>query len=129
MSKEEQGFVAECIEDGFTVNSAKATVLREQSKENVLDLDAIAYILSGQKATENKPRRVKVSGELYSRFFKPEQSAKEVEVIVEEALLQYFTRKSSKSGENLQAVAKSLDTQTAVTNITPHEETIGGMAV
>jgi len=96
LTKQEQEWLAECLEDGFTVNAAKTAVLREQSKAGALDLDTIANILAGQNAaTENKPRNVKINGDIYSRYFKPEQSAKEVEVIVEEALAMYFAGRRS----------------------------------
>ena len=91
LGKQEQELLAECLEDGFTVNTTKAAVLREHSKQGMLDLDTIANILAGQSAVpEKKPHKVKINSELYSRYFKPEQSAKEIEAIVEEALAMYF---------------------------------------
>jgi len=63
------------------------------SKEKTLDKDTMTAILAGQTANpEEKPRKVNVSGATYSRYFKPEQSPKEVEAIVEEALAQYFSK-------------------------------------
>ena len=97
LNKQEQEWLAECLENGFTVNTAKAAVLREYSKEGMLDLDIIANILSGQTAAEeSKPRNIKISGRLYSRYFKPEQSAKEVETIIAEALTMYYDGRAAK---------------------------------
>jgi ParB family chromosome partitioning protein len=90
LNKEEQEWLVEFLEDGFSVNTAKAAALREYSKESMLDSVSMNEILAGQTATESKPRRVKISGEFYGRYFNPEQSAKEVEGIVEEALTLYF---------------------------------------
>jgi ParB family chromosome partitioning protein len=91
MFLENQHQLAECLENGYKINVSKAVVLRDKSKAKTLDLDIMKSILTGQTAaTENKPRRVKINGELYSRYFKPEQSAKEIEDIVEEALTMYF---------------------------------------
>ena len=88
---ENQHQLAECLEDGYKINVSKAIELRKLSKAQTLDMETMKDILAGQTAdTENKPRRVKVRGELYDRFFKPEQSAEEVESIVEEALMLYF---------------------------------------
>jgi len=92
LTEQEQEWLTECLEGGFTVNNAKAVILRKGSIEGKLNMDTITNILIGQTTTESKPRKVKVSGALYDQYFKPEQSAKEVEVIVEEALRQYFER-------------------------------------
>jgi len=77
--------------DKFSVNASKAGQLRKHSKDGTLDKITMQSIVSGQTAaTENKPQRVKINGEVYSRYFKPEQPAKEVEGIIEEALALYF---------------------------------------
>lgn len=90
---DEQDWLAELLDDGFTINASKAAVLRQLSKEKTLDKDTMTAILAGQTANpEEKPRKVNVSGATYSRYFKPEQSPKEVEAIVEEALAQYFSK-------------------------------------
>jgi ParB family chromosome partitioning protein len=94
LTEQEQTWLGSCLEEGFTVNPAKAAVLRQHSKDGTLDGETMKQILTGQTAvTENKPRKVNVRSELFNRFFTPEQSAKEVEVIVEEALLLYFNGK------------------------------------
>jgi ParB family chromosome partitioning protein len=77
--------------DKFAINTSKAGQLRKHSKDGTLDKHTMRNIVSGQAAAaENKPQRVKINGEVYSRYFKPEQSAKEIESIVEEALAMYF---------------------------------------
>ena len=92
----EQKFLAECLESGHKINASKAAVLRSQSKAKTLDDDTIKAIIAGETAdADTKPRKVKVSGEVYSRFFKPDQSPKEVESIVEEALTLFFANKGA----------------------------------
>jgi len=91
----EQTLLAECMEqNGLTVDMKKADMLRQFSEKNKLDGDNIYRILSG-KATP-KPNRtptVKVSKEVYAKYFKPNQSAKEVQEIVEKALKMYFGKR------------------------------------
>ena len=88
----EQHLLVRRLKDGYTVNERKAKELRDQSKAKSLDEETMTNILAGDKAAavEIKPRRVKISGEFYGRYFKPEQSAQEVENIVEEALKLFF---------------------------------------
>ena len=96
----EQAWLVECLESGQTVNATKAAVLRKHSKDGDLSLEAIADILTRQAAVtgaESKPRKVNVSGEVYARYFKSEQSAEEVKGIIEAALVQYFS-----SGEEVE---------------------------
>ena len=90
LNKEEQVWLVECLEDGFAVNIGKAAALREHSKQGTLDKATMTEILIGQTAATDKPRRVKISGAFYGKYFTSEQSAKEVESIVEEALTLYF---------------------------------------
>jgi len=88
----EQHQLTQCLKEDCIINVKKATALRNHSKTKTLDADTMKAILAGNKppAAEIKPRRVNISGEFYGKYFKPEQSAQEVEHIVEEALLLYF---------------------------------------
>lgn len=93
----EQHWLVGCLKDGYSINVNKAAALREQSKVKALDADTMKDILAGNKAaaTENKPRKVKISGEFYGKYFTPEQSAQDVESIVEEALTLFFSSKGA----------------------------------
>ena len=89
----EQHQLVGCLKKGdCTINENKAAALRVQSKAKTLDANSMKNILAGNKTdtTEIKPRRVNINGDFYGKYFKPEQSAKEVESIVEEALKLYF---------------------------------------
>ena len=96
LDAKEQEILAECLEKGFAVNTTKAATLRNHSKVGMLDYDTIASILTGQQAaaTENKPRRVKIKADVYDKYFTQEQSAEEIEGIIEEAIQQYFLAKA-----------------------------------
>jgi len=69
----------------------KADMLRLISEKGKLDEDNIHRILSG--AAIPKPNRtptVKVRKEVYAKYFKPNQPAREIQNIVEKALEMYF---------------------------------------
>ncbi|MCL2546204.1 MAG: ParB N-terminal domain-containing protein [Oscillospiraceae bacterium] len=94
LHESEQSLLANCIERyGLSVDMKKADMLRKYSAKDRLDDDAIKRILSG--ALNPKPNRtptVKVSKDVYSKYFKPNQPAKEVQDIVEKALAMYFEK-------------------------------------
>jgi len=90
---EEQKLLAEQLDNGFTLDMKKARFLRECSNGSQLDRDSMILILSGKAFQQpDKPRKVNISNALYSQYFSSEQSAKEVDAIVEEALKLYFDR-------------------------------------
>ena len=102
LTEHEQSQLAKCIEShGHTVDMRKADTLRTFSSKSRLDYDAIKRILSG--SITGKPIRtpiVKVRKEIYARYFKPTQSAKEVQDTVEKALEMYFTSEQTEKGAN-----------------------------
>ena len=94
LAEAEQGLLDQYIaENGCKLEGKKAVLLRERSEQEGLDRDSIAAILSGQP-TEKASRTpsVKVSQQVYSRYFRPDQPAKEVQAIVEKALALYFSQ-------------------------------------
>jgi ParB family chromosome partitioning protein len=95
LTESEQTLLADCIEQfDFPVDMKKADMLRKYSEKRKLDSESIKRILSG--AMVQKPNRtptVKVSKNVYAKYFKPSQSAKEVQEIVEKALAMYFEHK------------------------------------
>jgi len=96
LKESEQKLLDTCIElNNFTVDMKKAEILRQHSEAGKLDDEKIYLILSGEAIPTNKlkPNRtptVKVSKAIYARYFKSNQSAKEVQDIVEKALALYF---------------------------------------
>ena len=96
LKETEQKELNKCIElNGFAVDMKKADVLRQYSEDGKLDDERIYLILNGElgQKPKSKPNRtpvVKVNKSVYARYFQPNQSAKEVQDIVEKALEQYF---------------------------------------
>jgi ParB family chromosome partitioning protein len=74
----------------------KADALRQYSNKGKLNGDNIYAILSGkagQKPPPNRTPTVKINTTVYARYFKPSQSAKEIQDIVEKALEMYFRQR------------------------------------
>jgi ParB family chromosome partitioning protein len=92
LKDDEQTAVADCIKKlNLSVDMKKADMLRKHSEKGRLDEDAIKRILSGSVA--HKPNRtptVKIQKAVYAKYFKPNQSTREIESIVEKALAMYF---------------------------------------
>jgi ParB family chromosome partitioning protein len=83
-----------CMElNGFRVDMKKADILRQYSDDGKLDDDSIYRILSGEIGRKPQPNRtptVKVNKAVYAKYFRPDQPAREVQEIVEKALVLYF---------------------------------------
>lgn len=96
LSEQEQFELDKCIElNRFKVDGKKANLLREYSENRNLDEEKIYLILSGEIGKKPKPNRtptVKVSKKIYTQYFRPEQSPKEIQAIVEKALSLYFSQ-------------------------------------
>ena len=92
LKEAEQTAVNDCIErNNLSVDMKKSDALRKFTNKGRLDSESIYRILSGNM--EHKPNRtptVKIGKDVYSRYFKPNQSAKEVQGIIEKALEAYF---------------------------------------
>jgi len=70
-------------------------MLRKHSEKQRLDVDSIKRILSGAMAYKpNRTPTVKISKTVYSKYFKTNQSAMEVQEVVEKALESYFERQN-----------------------------------
>ena len=94
LKESEQKLLDKSIElNGFAVDMKKADILRQYSEKGKLNDENIYLILSGevgQKPKTNRMPMVKVSKAVYSKYFKPTQSSKEIQTIVEKALELYF---------------------------------------
>ena len=77
--------------NSMLVDMKKADTLRQFSEKGKLNGESVYRILSGEASPKpNRTPTVKVNKAVYAKYFKPSQSAKEVQEIVEKALVQYF---------------------------------------
>ena len=106
LNEVDQAMLDKCIGlNGFKVDMRKADTLRGYSEKGKLDEENIYLILSGEIGNKRKPNRtptVKVSKATYAKYFKPSQSAKEIEGIVEKALAMYFAQNKDGGESNEQ---------------------------
>lgn len=94
LKEREQRDLAQCIElNKLKVDMKKADILRDYSTQGKLDAEQIYLILHGELMPKTiKAPSIKMSETVYSRYFQPEQPAKEVQSIVEKALELYFSQ-------------------------------------
>ena len=94
LKEPEQSAVDKCVElNGFKLDVKKTNAIYEYSKANKLKDENVFLILSGEAVrspTKDRTPTVKVNKAIYAKYFSPEQSAKEVQSIVEKALDLYF---------------------------------------
>ena len=100
LKAEEQASLEKCIDlNGFRVDMKKADTLRQYSEKGKLDEENTYLIISGEIGQKPKPNRtptVKVSKAAYAKYFKPSQSANEIQGIVEKALELYFQQQEKR---------------------------------
>jgi len=96
LKEAEQSILDDCLKQGeFLIDMKKADALRHHSEKGKLNGENIIAILNGQTGQKPPPARtpsVKVNKDVYAKYFKPSQSAKEVQGIVEKALELYFNQ-------------------------------------
>lgn len=94
LSEETQLEIAE-LADEYKIDMKKAKLLRESAddKGNVSTADIIR-ILDGKKSTAEKSKSVKISNDVYSRYFQPTAKPKEIAETVEKALEMYFANQA-----------------------------------
>ena len=92
LKENEQELVADCMErNELSVDMKKADILRQFSDKGKLNGESVYRILSGDMNPKpNRTPTVKINKTVYSRYFQPNQSAKEVQETVEKALELYF---------------------------------------
>lgn len=90
LSETTQLDIAELTDD-YSIDMKKAKLLRESADENgnVSNADIIK-ILDGKKESTDKPQAVKISHDVFSRYFSPDMKKKEITETVEKALEYYF---------------------------------------
>lgn len=126
LTPKEQREVNKCIElNNFKVDGKKADILRDYSKGKKLNDDNIYFALSGELGRPPKKNRtptVKVSKDVYSRYFTPDQSAKEVQEHVETALEFYHNHLQNQSREAESAPQHPPEYQPQPDDIGPDED-------
>lgn len=82
------------LTDNYSIDMKKAKLLRESANENgnVSNADIIK-ILDGKKDSKDKPQAVKISHDVFNRYFSPDMKKKEIAETVEKALEYYFTNR------------------------------------
>lgn len=89
LKKHEQEVVEKMLAKGIKISIKQANILKEKSKNGELTKDSINEILSSTNPDLGyKP--IKLSEQFLSKHFKPEQSADEIEMIINNALEKYF---------------------------------------
>lgn len=91
LSKETQLEISELAED-YKIDMKKAKLLRESADNdgNVSNADIIR-ILDGKKNNADKGKSVKISNDIYNRYFEPTAKPKEIAETIEKALEMYFS--------------------------------------
>lgn len=90
LSETTQLDIAELTDD-YSIDMKKAKLLRESADENgnVSNADIIR-VLYGKKDSKDKSQTVKISHDVFSRYFSPDMKKKEIAETVEKALEYYF---------------------------------------
>lgn len=91
LSEETQLEISELAED-YKIDMKKAKQLRDSADNdgNVSNADIIR-ILDGKKNNADKGKSVKISNDIYSRYFEPTAKPKEIAETIEKALEMYFS--------------------------------------
>ena len=91
LSEESQLIVAEQADD-FKIDMKIAKQLREATDENGdVDTADIIRIITGTSDVKPKPISVKISNDIFSKYFSPDMKKKEINETVEKALKMYFS--------------------------------------
>ena len=96
LSEEAQAVVAEQAEN-FKIDMKKAKALHDAAdNEGNIDTALIVRIIIGTAAVKAKPKSVKISDDVYSRYFTADMKKKEITETIEKALAFYFTNMEEK---------------------------------
>ncbi|MGL5437158.1 MAG: ParB N-terminal domain-containing protein, partial [Lachnospiraceae bacterium] len=86
------------VSDDFKIDMKKAEMLRSYYEQSKLTDSNLQDILSGEKTRKpksNKPEPVKVKPAVISKYFTANQSKKEIEQVIEQALELFFSVQQS----------------------------------
>lgn len=98
LSQQEQQMIESVLsENEYKLDGKKAALLREYTGR--LNQELTEQILSGEKTRKPKNNTLKpfkLKAKIYSKYFKPETKANEIEQIIDEALSLYFSQQEQK---------------------------------
>lgn len=80
------------------ISEQKAALLRENDKIKPLNEETCLKLLKGTAIHKSNTPPVTVSKKVYSKYFEPDVSPKEIERVIGEALKMYFAVKADKAG-------------------------------
>ena len=94
IAESKQKNVAKHIKNGdVVVDMRKAEMLHKLEKENKLTIPLLEDVLYGRyKPKAPKPKGLKLSASLVKRYFPNVENEKEIEAVIETALIQYFNK-------------------------------------
>ncbi len=90
----EQSTVQQLLEMGFKISVGQAQVLKERSREHELTEDEIRQIIESKPCSSRK-RTIKLSDDLFSRYFTEKQSPEEIEKTIARALELLYSQNPS----------------------------------
>lgn len=97
LNEEEQAYLVGFLDSGKKIDIEKAKKLHELHKSDKLDEIVMEKVLNGTYNPRKKKsilkKGVKVTSDVMKRYFKEEQSEKEVQTIIEKALDLYFSQR------------------------------------
>jgi ParB family chromosome partitioning protein len=97
LKQKEQDIVDDIVETHkFKVNLNKSEVLKIMSKEKKFNYEKAYKVLSGEYFKRSKKvKKFNLKPKIISKYFKENQTQKEIEKIIEDALNLYFTKEAS----------------------------------
>lgn len=93
IDKEKQEYINKIIDEGIKIDLKKAELIHKYYKEGKLNNKIIDEILLGKKNTKpkgNQTGQIKLKQKIVKKYFKPEQTASEIEETIDKALEFYF---------------------------------------
>lgn len=100
LSDENQEMIDAIVsEDTFKVDMKKASMIRALSDEGKLNWKSAKAIITGEAMKDpNKQSPIKLQPKMINKFFRSDQSPKDIEVIIEKALEMYFEKQKEPIG-------------------------------
>ena len=99
LNPEYQSYLAGYIDSGKKIDLEKAQKLRDLQKGNRLNEVTMEKVLDGTYKSKKKKsvlKGIKVNSSIMKKYFKEEQSEKDVQSIIDKALELYFSKENSK---------------------------------
>lgn len=94
LPEELQTAVLSCINDGCTITTEKALLLKKEQEAGSLTPENVHTLLS-QSVPAAKPKSISLRSSVIKKYFADGLSEEEIQSTIEEALKLYFERKGS----------------------------------